>query len=263
MSTTPPKKGKKRSPPPTPTGRPPANTSRASSPTPHTGDDAPTGLAHLFIPSAPPAISPSRQPSGGPSALPTGHADVSSQRGGEESMAADEEEGAPTPPATTVSFATVEEDMDDEEAESSFKELTDWMRYLGQHKGRRGQLTTLLIAAVENLRALSGETGGKKPASYAEAAATSAPQPNYSTKPRPAQTARQSRRQIKHAITQFERVSKELPRAPRDMLLNIVARSDLKTAPPPLPKVPGPKKRASCLVKGILNNTLAFCVPDL
>ena len=172
-------------------------------------------------------------------------------------MAGDEEEGSPTPPAETLSFATVEEDMDDEEAESSFKELLDWMRYLGQYKGRRGRLTTLLSAAVENLRELSGETGGRKPASYAEAAATSAPRPNYSTKPRPAQTAKQSRRQIKHAITRFERVTKELPGAPRDTLLNIVARSDLKTVPPPLQKAPGPKKIRSCLVKGIRSNTMA------
>src|ERR1700759_4367125 len=34
MSTTPPKKGKKRAPPLTPSGKPPAKTSRASSPTP-------------------------------------------------------------------------------------------------------------------------------------------------------------------------------------------------------------------------------------
>src|ERR1700759_57859 len=34
MATTPPKKGKKRAPPSTPSGKPPAKTSRASSPTP-------------------------------------------------------------------------------------------------------------------------------------------------------------------------------------------------------------------------------------
>src|ERR1700760_1963569 len=81
-------------------------------------------------------------------------------------------------------------------------------------------------------------------------------------KPRPAQTVKQSKRLIQHAVTQFEWVSKELPGAPRDTLLNVVARSDLKTAPPPLPKAPGPKKRAACLVKGIRPNTVAFRLPE-
>src|SRR6201995_1155499 len=209
MSTTPPKKGKKRAPPSTPTGRPPAKTSRASSPTPHTGDDALTGSAPSVNPSALPAIPPFPHPSGSSSAPSRGPTDVFSQRGGDSAMAGDDEEGSPTPPAETVSFATLEDDMDDEEAESSFKELLDWMRYLGQYQGRRGRLTTLLSAAVENLRELSGETGGRKPASYAEATATSAAPSKTSAKPRPAQTARQSRRQIKHAITRFEQVTKQ------------------------------------------------------
>ena len=43
------------------------------------------------------------------------------------------EEGPSTLPADTVSFATVEDNIDDEEVETSFKELVDWMRYLGQY----------------------------------------------------------------------------------------------------------------------------------
>src|SRR6201994_945263 len=154
--------------------------------------------------------------------------------------------------------------MDKEDAESSFKELLDWMRYLAQHKGQQGRLTNLLTEAVSSLRALSGETGATKAASYAAAAATSAAQPTGPSKPkpRPAQTVKQSKRLIQHPVPRFERASKELPGAPRDTLLNIVARSDLKTAPPPLPKVPGPKKRASCLVKGIRSNTIAFRLPE-
>src|ERR1700760_1548315 len=134
--------------------------------------------------------------------------------------------------------------MDKEDAESSFKELLDWMRYLAQHKGQQGRLTNLLTEAVSSLRALSGETGATKPASYAAAAATSAAQTTgpSKAKPRPAQTVKQSKRLIQHAVTRFERVSKELPGAPRDTLLNIVARSDLKTAPPLSRRSPAPRR---------------------
>src|ERR1700760_2303576 len=252
MSTTPPKKGKKRAPPSTPTGRPPAKASKPSTPTALTGEDAPRGFASSLDTSALPAIPPFR-PTPGSTSAPSGTADIFSQHGSDTAMDNKDDEGSSTLPANTVSFATVADDIDDEEVETSFKELLDWMRYLGQYARQRGRLTALLTEAVDNLRTLSGETGREKPASYAAAAATSAVQTQgpSKAKPRPAQTVKQSKRQIQHAITRFERVSKELPGAPRDALLNIVARSDLKTAPPPLPKVPGPKKRALCLVKGI------------
>jgi hypothetical protein len=38
--------------------------------------------------------------------------------------------------------------MDDDEAESLFKELLDWMRYLAQHKGQWGRLINLFTAAT-------------------------------------------------------------------------------------------------------------------
>jgi len=57
-------------------------------------------------------------------------------------------------------------------------------------------------------------------------------------------------------------VSRELPGAPRDTLLNIVSQSDLTTAPPPLPSAPKPRKRPACLVKGIRANTIATQLPE-
>src|ERR1700756_5823451 len=68
MSTTPPKKGKKRAPPSTPTGRPPAKASRASSPA-RPGEDAPSGFASTFNPSVLPAIPPFRPPAGSSAGL--------------------------------------------------------------------------------------------------------------------------------------------------------------------------------------------------
>jgi hypothetical protein len=57
-------------------------------------------------------------------------------------------------------------------------------------------------------------------------------------------------------------VSRELPGAPRDTVLNIVARSDLKNAPPPLPQAAAPRKKPRCLVKGIKANTIAARLPE-
>ena len=50
---------------------------------------------------------------------------------------------ADSTPAPTLSFATVEEKMDDADAESSFQELIDWLRYLAQHQEQRGRLVNL------------------------------------------------------------------------------------------------------------------------
>ena len=133
MSSTPPKKGKKRAPPSTPTGRPPAKASRASTPTASTGGDAPKGFASTTDPSVLPAIPPFRSTTGGTQVLSTGPTDVFSSHGGDSAMDDSTEEGPSTLPADTVSFATVEDNIDDEEVETSFKELVDWMRYLGQY----------------------------------------------------------------------------------------------------------------------------------
>ena len=161
----------------------------------------------------------------------------------------------------SLAFASVEEDMDDEEAESSFKELLDWIRYLAQHQGQRGRLIDLFTVATSSLRDLSGIPELEKPASYAAAAATSAPRPTGPKRGNNAPTAKQSKRQIQNAVNRYERVSKELPGAPKATLLNIVARSDLKTAVPPLPAPTKPRKRPACLVKGIRANTIATRLP--
>src|SRR6201995_3843684 len=116
---------------------------------------------------------------------------------------------------------------------------------------------------MSTLRDLSGTPGPVGPASYAAVAATSAP---TTTAPRRSATApptvKQKKRQIQNALNRYERVSKELPGAPKTTLLNIVARSDLRTAVPPLPEPPKPRKRPSCLVKGIRANTIATRLPS-
>jgi hypothetical protein len=160
----------------------------------------------------------------------------------------------------------VDETLTDEDAASAFKELLDWMRYLAQHAEQRDRLADLLGEAGESLRALMGP--GRDPShtpTYANVAATSAAQhsaPRRAQASTGSRTAKPARRQIQHAITRFERVSRELPGAPRDTVLNIVARSDLKSAPPPLPQAPAPRKTPRCLVKGIKANTVAVRLPE-
>src|ERR1700759_2982127 len=74
-------------------------------------------------------------------------------------------------------------------------------------------------------------------------------------------TARQSKRSIQNAVNRYERLSRELPGAPKDTLLRIVARSDLSSAVPPLPASPAPRKKPRCLVKGIHANSIAVRLP--
>src|ERR1700759_3812916 len=99
MSSTPPKKGKKRAPPSTPTGRPPAKASRASTPTASTGGDAPRGFASTIDPSATPAIPPLRSTTGGSQVLATGPTDFFSPHGCDSAMDDSTEEGPSTLPA--------------------------------------------------------------------------------------------------------------------------------------------------------------------
>src|ERR1700759_5079292 len=107
MSSTPPRKGKKRAPPSTPTGRPPAKASRASTPTASTGGDPPRGFASTTDPSVLPAIPPFRSTTGGSLAPATGPSDVFSPHGGDSAMDDTNDEGPSTLTANTVSFATV------------------------------------------------------------------------------------------------------------------------------------------------------------
>jgi hypothetical protein len=170
MSTTPPKKGKKRAPPSTPTGRPPAKASRASSPT--RTEDAPSGFAPHSYSSVLPEIPPFRPPGSTSAGLQPAFEfieDPSTQEGTEQ------EGHEPDNADDTLAFTTVDDDIDESEANDSFNELASWIRYLAQYKGQRGRLTSLFDEATSSLRALSGDSGRVKPASYAAAAATSAP----------------------------------------------------------------------------------------
>jgi hypothetical protein len=132
-------------------------------------------------------------------------------------------------PQAPVPFVipTVDDEIDDDEANSSFQELTSWVRYLAQHRGQRRRLLSLTTEVVESLRDLLGEPEGARTATYASVAATSALHPRKPKKATPAQTTCT----IQHAITRYERVSKELPGAPRDTLLKAIASSNLKTTP--------------------------------
>jgi hypothetical protein len=172
----------------------------------------------------------------------------------------------PAPEDDPISFTTVDETLSDEDATSAFKELLDWMRYLAQHTEQRERLADLLGAARESLGTLMGPEGDPSHTpTYANVAATSAtqqPAPRRAQATTGTRTVKPARRQIQHAITRFERVSRELPGAPKDTVLNIVARSDLRTAPPPLPLAPAPRKKPACLVRGIKANTIAVRLPE-
>src|ERR1700759_1873330 len=193
MSTTPPKKGKKRAPPSTPTGRPPAKASRASSPA-RTNEDAPSGFAPTLNPSDLPAIPPFRPSAGSSAGLQPAFKFIEEPAQQEGS----EPEG-PEPDNDNLAFTTVDDDIDESEANDSFNELASWIRYLAQYKGQRGRLTSLFDEATSSLRALSGDSGRVKPASYAAAAATSAAPPLSAPK-RPATlpTQRQTKRSIQN-----------------------------------------------------------------
>src|SRR6266704_5776977 len=111
---------------------------------------------------------------------------------------------------------------------------------------------------MDSLAALLGGAEGGKPASYATAAAMSAPSPRNPKKAGATPTTKI----LQHTITRYERASKELPRAPRDTLLKVVTSSNLNTAPMPLLDAPKPKKKPACLIQGIRNNTVAVRLPD-
>ena len=51
-----------------------------------------------------------------------------------------EDPRAPTTDPDMIVFTTVDSELNDEEAASSFKELLDWMRYLAQHQGQQERL---------------------------------------------------------------------------------------------------------------------------
>src|SRR6266704_1903065 len=111
---------------------------------------------------------------------------------------------------------------------------------------------------MDSLAALLGRAEGGKPASYATAAAMSAPRPRIPKKAGAAPTTKI----LQHAITRYEHASKELPGAPRDTLLKVVTSSNLNTAPTPLADAPKPKKKPGCLIQGIRSNTVAVRLPD-
>src|ERR1700760_656407 len=259
MSSTPPRRGQKRPSPQTPRGQPPPKASRPSSPAEMTeqtflGRSAPLTTGDL------PAIPPF-QPRAGPSGtrLPAQAEDDANDMEEDDLFGP----GGETPPQEeltdldTFTIPTVDEEIEGDEAASSFQEMKDWIRYVAQHKGQRQRLINFNAGVTTLLQDLMGPQEARKPSSYAAAAATSAPRPKFPKRATPAHTPKQ----IQHAITRFERASKELPGAPRDTLLKAVANSNLKTAPEPLPEAPKPRKKPACLVKGIIANTVAARLP--
>src|SRR6266704_1596925 len=173
MLSTPPRKGKKRQAPQTPTGRPPVKASRPSSPT-ATHDEFLASQAEQLRqhnPSAFPVIPPFRPHAG--------REDTRTPSPVRRAPAApmDEDSGPTSPVDDPLAFTTVETEIDDDEAASSFKELLDWMRYLAQHQGQRERLLDLLTTAASSLWDLSGSGGHVRMAMYAAAAAMSAAQP--------------------------------------------------------------------------------------
>jgi hypothetical protein len=171
----------------------------------------------------------------------------------------------PTPEDDPISFPTVEDELDDDEAAASFKEFLDWMRYLAQHKGQRGRLLSLLGEAKESLKGLMGlEETPSHPATYASAAAAAIHTPGprkAQTAPRPAK-AKPRLTHIQNAVNRFERLSEELPGVPRKAVLGLVARSNLQLASPPPQDAPRSRRKPSCLVKGIRANTVAVRLPE-
>src|ERR1700760_4915974 len=164
MSTTPPKKGQKRPAPQTPRGKPPAKASRASSPSETTEFDVlhagrPTPSKTGAIPAIPPFW-----PRAGPSQPPPAASTSADQM--EEDPIEVAEEHADEP--DELAFYTAPNAMDDAEAESSYKELLDWMRYLAQHKEQRGRLLDLFTAAIASLQGLPGSGVPEIPAVPAE-----------------------------------------------------------------------------------------------
>jgi hypothetical protein len=75
--------------------------------------------------------------------------------------------------SSVFSISTNENEMADEETESSFKELQDWTRYIAQHQGQRQRLLEFTVEVATLLRDLMGVPEEQKPTSYAAAAATS------------------------------------------------------------------------------------------
>jgi hypothetical protein len=239
--------------PQTPTGRPPAKASKPSTPSAAAGKPLDPLVLEGIRQSLTSGLSafPASQPQPGSSQSPP------TPTGESSAIPMDTDKGS-SPVPDPLAFATAEDALDDDEAESSYKELLDWMRYIAQHKEQRARLLDLMTAAAASLRDLTGLEEERQPASYASVAATSAPrQPRQPKKATPAPTTKH----IQHAITRYERVSRELPGASRDTLLKVVANSNLKAAPNPIPEAPKPRKRPSCLVKGIRANTIAARLP--
>ena len=92
---------------------------------------------------------------------------------------------------------SVEGALQDDEVESSFKELHDWTRYIAQHQEQRQRLLCFTAQVMDSLKALLGGTEGEKPATYAAAAATSAPRPRNPKKAGAIPTTKI----LQHAIT--------------------------------------------------------------
>src|SRR6266704_1094967 len=186
MSSMHPRKGKKRLQPQTPSGKPLAKASRPSSPDYTAWMESQLGPKPTLSKSVPPAASFSQSTSGNPRTPPT-----PTRASSATPMVKDPR--TPSPEPDSIAFTTVDTALNNAEAESSFKEILDWMRYLAQHKEQCGRLSDLLTAASLSLRELMGTVGMGEKATYAAAAAPSVPQPRLPKRVATAPTAKQTK----------------------------------------------------------------------
>src|SRR6266704_2902990 len=140
MSSTPPRKGKKRLQPQTPTGKPPAKASCPSSPGYTMWMESQLSPKPTLKTSVPPAASPSQSTSGTSRTPPTPTRSSSVAPMVEDLW-------SPSPEHDPIAFTTVDTALNDNEAESSFKEVLDWLHYLAQDREQRGRLSDLLAVA--------------------------------------------------------------------------------------------------------------------
>ena len=61
-----------------------------------------------------------------------------------------------SPAPDPLAFTTIEDALNNDEVELSFKELLNWMLYLAQHKEQRACLLNLMSIAAASLQDLSG-----------------------------------------------------------------------------------------------------------
>ena len=67
-------------------------------------------------------------------------------------------------PSSVFPIPTISTEIDDDEVESSFKELQDWTQYIAQHPGQRAQLLKFTAKVQASLETLLGGEEREAPA---------------------------------------------------------------------------------------------------